>query len=99
MMSLLIESSTGPKHNIDVYLQPLIEELNLLWGLGISTGDASMKQYFRMRANLMCSINDFPAYFIMSGWSTSGYLACPSCAENTISEWLYKSKKICYMGA
>ena len=55
-----------------------------------------MKQYF-LRANLMCTINDFPIYSIMSGWSTSGYLACPSCAENTVSEWLYKFKKICYM--
>ena len=46
----------------------------------------------------MWMINDFFAYSIMSGWSTPGYLTCPSCAENTVSEWLYKSKKICYMG-
>ena len=52
-MSLLIEGPTGPKHNIDVYLQPLIDELNILWGQGILTWDASMKQYFWMRANLM----------------------------------------------
>ena len=98
LMSLLIEGPTGPKQNIDVYLQPLIEELNLLWGTGISTWDASAKQHFRMRANLMWTINDFPAYSIMSGWSTSGILACPNCAENTVSEYLHKSKKVCYMG-
>jgi len=46
----------------------------------------------------MWTINDFPAYSIMSGRSTSSYLACSSCAENIVSEWLYKSKKICYMG-
>jgi len=57
-----------------------------------------MKQYFQMRANPMWMINDFSAFSIMSGWSTSGYLACPSCAENIVSEWLYKSKKIYYMG-
>ena len=94
-MSLLIE---GPKHNIDIYLQPLIEELNKLWDSRISTWDASRKQYFRMRANRMWTINDFPAYSILSGWSTSGYLACPTCADNTVSEYLYKSKKLCYMG-
>jgi len=99
IMSLLIEGPTGPKHNIDVYLQSLIEELNILWGPGISTRDASMKQYFQMRANLMWTITDFPAYSIMSGWSISGYLSCPNYAENTISKWLYKSKKICYMTA
>ena len=43
MMSLLIKGPTGPKHNIYIYLQPLIEELNILWGPGISTWDASMK--------------------------------------------------------
>jgi len=46
----------------------------------------------------MWMINDFPAYFIMSDRSTSCYLACLICAKKTISEWLYKSKKICYMG-
>ena len=46
----------------------------------------------------MWTINDFPAYSIMSGWSTSGILAFPSCAENTVSEYLHKSKKVCYMG-
>jgi len=46
----------------------------------------------------MWMINDFPSYFVMSDRSTSGYLACLICAENTVSEWLYKSKKICYLG-
>jgi len=43
MISLLIEGPTSLKHNIDVYLQPLIEELNILWGPGLSTWDSSMK--------------------------------------------------------
>ena len=34
----------------------------------------------------------------MSNQSTSGYLDCLICTENTVSEWLYKSKKICFMG-
>jgi len=37
MMSLLIEGPTGSKQNIDINLQPLIDELNILWGQGIST--------------------------------------------------------------
>jgi len=39
-----------------------------------------------MRANLMWMINDFPAYSIMSAWNTPGYLTCPNCVENTVSE-------------
>jgi hypothetical protein len=36
-----------------------------------------------MRAALMWTINDFPAYGMLSGWSTHGKLACPYCIENS----------------
>ncbi|KAL3363355.1 hypothetical protein AABB24_012577 [Solanum stoloniferum] len=32
---------------------------------------------------LMWTINDFPAYGMLSGWSTAGKLACPCCMEDT----------------
>jgi hypothetical protein len=35
-----------------------------------------------MRATLMWTINDFPAYGMDSGWSIHGKLACPNCMEN-----------------
>jgi hypothetical protein len=35
-----------------------------------------------MKAALMWTINDFPAYGMVSGWSTHGKLACPYCMEN-----------------
>ena len=40
-MSLLIPSPMNPENDIDVYLQPLIEELKELWEKGIVTYDAS----------------------------------------------------------
>jgi hypothetical protein len=30
----------------------------------------------------MWTINDFPAYGMLSGWSTHGKLVCPYCMEN-----------------
>ncbi|XP_022022263.1 uncharacterized protein LOC110922267 isoform X1 [Helianthus annuus] len=36
----------GPGNKIDVYMQPLIKELKELWEDGVSTIDASTKQYF-----------------------------------------------------
>jgi hypothetical protein len=36
-----------------------------------------------MRAALMWTINDFPAYGMLSGWSTHGRFACPHCMEHT----------------
>ncbi|KAL5807332.1 hypothetical protein ACOSQ4_030065 [Xanthoceras sorbifolium] len=49
-----------------------------------------------MRAAVMWTINDFPAYGNLSGWSTKGYKACPICNEETSSQPL--RSKICYMG-
>lgn len=46
----------------------------------------------------MQTINDFPTYTNLSGWSTKGEFTCPYCAEFTCSKWLYKSQKYYYMG-
>ena len=46
MLSLLIPSPTSPENDIDVYLQPLVEELNELWDVGVETFDVSSKQSF-----------------------------------------------------
>ncbi|KAL6348147.1 hypothetical protein AAG906_039595 [Vitis piasezkii] len=45
MLSLLIPSPTH-WNDIDIYLQPLIDELNDLWDVGVQTYDASTKQNF-----------------------------------------------------
>ena len=68
---------------VDVFLQPLVQELLLLWDVGVETYDISKKQNFNMRAALLWTINDFPAYAMLSGWSTAGRTACPHCMEDT----------------
>ncbi|XP_057999062.1 uncharacterized protein LOC110665227 [Hevea brasiliensis] len=35
-----------------------------------------------MRVALMWTISDFPAYSMLSGWSTAGRLACPYCMDH-----------------
>jgi len=45
----------------------LIDELKLLWDEGALTYDVSKKQNFVMRVALMWTINDFPAYGMLSG--------------------------------
>ncbi|XXG68736.1 hypothetical protein AAC387_Pa06g1755 [Persea americana] len=78
MMSLLILGPNSPGNDIDVYLRPMVDELKELWHHGVSTYDASTKQTFQMHAAMMWTINDFPAFGNLSGWSTKGYNACPS---------------------
>ena len=70
ILSLLIPGSRSPGNDIDIYLQPLIDELKLLWESGVETYDASRNETFQMRAALMWTISDFPAYAMLSGWST-----------------------------
>ncbi|XP_060200861.1 uncharacterized protein LOC132629147 [Lycium barbarum] len=97
MLSLLIFGPRSPGNDIDIYLQPLKEELKVLWELGVDTYDASRNQTFQTRAALTWIINDFPAYATLFGWSTKGKLACPCCNYGTNSCYLKHSRKMCYM--
>ncbi|XP_026452087.1 uncharacterized protein LOC113352488 [Papaver somniferum] len=98
MLCLLISGPREPGKDIDVYLQPLIEELKELWNDGVMTFDSFTKSEFLLKARLLWAIHDFPALGTLSGCVTHGYYACPTCGEETVSEWLPYSKKICYMG-
>jgi len=83
MLSLIILGLSAPGQNIDVYLAPLVSELKELWEVGVQTFDVTSKKYFTMRLTLMWTINDFPAYGDLSGWSTHGQKACPCCRHET----------------
>ena len=98
MLTLLIPGPKAPGNDLDVFLQPLINELKDLWDCGVRTYDASIGQAFQLHAALLWTINDFPAYANLSGWSTKGKLACPVCNENTSSMSLKHGKKLCFMG-
>jgi hypothetical protein len=98
ILSFVILGPKSPGMDIDVYLQPLIEELQELWNVGVHTFDVSRKKYFMMRAQLMWTINDFPVYIDLSGWLTRGVKACHCCMYSTRLTWLKHEKKYCYMG-
>lgn len=77
MLSLLIPGPNQPRNDIDVYLEPLIDDLKELWNNGVVIFDAFSKLTFNIKAVLMWTINDFPAYANLSGYSTKGEKACP----------------------
>ena len=79
---MVIPGLSSPGRNIDVCLHPLIDELTQLWSSRALSYDISRKQNFVMIAALMWTINDFPTYGMVSGWSTHGKLACSYCMEN-----------------
>ncbi|XP_073133515.1 uncharacterized protein [Henckelia pumila] len=98
MLTLLISGPKQPGNDIDVYLAPLIFDLKKLWDIGVEAYDACREESFSLRAVLLWTINDFPAYGNMSGCVVKGYHACPFCGEETCSTRLKHSRKMSYTG-
>ncbi|KAL6544843.1 hypothetical protein OROMI_023705 [Orobanche minor] len=98
MLSTLIPGPRQPGNDIDVYLAPLIDDLKLLWEQGIDVYDGYKKDNFMLKAMLFGTINDFPAYGNLSGYSVKGRTACPWCTEDTDHLRLAHCKKSVYMG-
>ena len=98
MLSLLIPGPTALGNDIGICLQPLIDELNDLWDVGVETYDASTKQNFCMRAAILWIINDFLAYAILSSWSIKGKFFYPICNKDYSLYQLQNRRKWYYMG-
>lgn len=92
-LSLILPGPKNPGKNLDVYLRPLIDELKDLWSIGVDTYDSNLEQNFNMRVALMWTISDFPAFGMLSGWSTHGKLACPYCMGENKAIRLKHGKK------
>ncbi|CAN6574381.1 unnamed protein product [Malus baccata var. baccata] len=78
----------SPGKEIDVYMRPLIDGLNELWEVGTPTYDAYSNQSFTMKDAVLWTISDFPAYGMLSRWSTHVYKACPHCMHDKESIYL-----------
>nr|XP_043637839.1 uncharacterized protein LOC122608823 [Erigeron canadensis] len=92
-LSLVIPGRKSPGQNLDVFLQPLIDELKMLYEDGVETYDKYRKNNFILRAILLWTVSDFPAYAMLSGWSTHGRLACPHCMGDSSSFQLHNGGK------
>ncbi|XP_019175589.1 PREDICTED: uncharacterized protein LOC109170907 [Ipomoea nil] len=54
----------------------------------VTTYDSYSSTNFQLHASILWTINDFPAYGNLSGWSTKGYMACPNCNDDACSQRL-----------
>ena len=98
LLSLLISSPRQPINDIDVYLAPLIEDLKLLWEVGIEEFDAYQQEFFTLKVVLLWTISDFPTYGNLSGFTVKGYFACLIYDQETNSQRLKHRKKNSYTG-
>ncbi|XP_042386465.1 uncharacterized protein LOC121978154 [Zingiber officinale] len=98
MLTMLISGPKQPGNDIDVYLEVLVEDLQRLWEGVDGVYDAYRRQFFTLKAVLLWTINDFPAYGNLSGCTTHGYYACPVCGEDTYARHLENGKKMSFAG-
>ena len=92
----MIVGPRQPGNDIEVYLISLIEDLTKLWEDGVDVWDGNLQQTFRLRAMVFCTLNDYPTYGNLSGYSVKGHHTCPICEKNMSFFQLKHGKKIVY---
>lgn len=95
-LSVLI--SGYPGNDIDVFLEPLVDDLHTLFEKGVHTYDASTKDYFKLCAVVLWTINDYPALGTLCGCPYSGFKGCVVCGKDTNCLRLSASSKQSYVG-
>lgn len=98
ILSLLIPGREAPGSDMDVYFEPLVDDMKDMFVEGIRTYDSSRSEYFQLRAAILWTITDYPGLGYVAGCTTSGEGACLDCHSYTCSLFLKNGSKTCYMG-
>jgi hypothetical protein len=84
MMPFFISGPVQVGNYIDVYLQPLIDDLLVLWEKEVvRMWDEFQQQYFNLRAMLLVTIQDGSALDSILGRAFKGYKGCTWCMDET----------------
>ncbi|KAL3689845.1 hypothetical protein R1sor_016154 [Riccia sorocarpa] len=101
MLSLIIPGPKKPS-TMDVYLEPLVEELKLLWD-GVRAYDTSTRcpredRWFQLHAICMWTIHDSPGLGFISGLAVSGTRGCPTCGPHLEAQYSTPLRSTYYLG-
>ncbi|KAL9685013.1 hypothetical protein QQ045_022459 [Rhodiola kirilowii] len=88
ILAMLISGLKSPGKCLNVFMQRLIDELNMLWDTGVLTFDRHDSSSFIMRAAVMWTISDFPGLGMLGGLKSKGYKVCPMCLDEVDSHHL-----------
>ena len=103
MLAILIHGLEAVKSDkLNVFLEPLIEELLHLWEVGVYCIDAARykeESHFLLKAMVLWTIGDYPAYGMLAGCVTKGYVACPVCGPGMRTRRSRFLKKMCSVPA
>jgi hypothetical protein len=73
-----------------------MEEMQMLFNVGVQIVDASRKEKFNLRAIIFVTIIDYPGLFSLSG-QIKGKTGCVMCIDETYYTYLKGSIKTVYM--
>ncbi|GJZ09340.1 putative transposase-associated domain-containing protein [Tanacetum coccineum] len=90
-LSVLI--SGYPGNDIDVFLEPLVDDLHTLFETGVDTYDASTKDNFNLHTVVLWTINDYPSLGTLCGYPYSGFKGRVVCGKDTNCVRLSASSK------
>jgi len=96
LLTILTSGPTQPGVDMYVFLEPLMQDMKILWETGVQMLDEYRKESFTLRAIIFVMINDYPTLFTLSG-QLKGKLGCVVCIDDTTYVSLTASKKIVYM--
>jgi hypothetical protein len=99
LLTILVSGPKQPGDCIDVYMRPLVDDLNILWKPGVpEVWDEYKHEEFKMHGMFFTTINDNPAHCNLSGQSKRKGAGCSHYLEDTCAIWLRHSKKYVFMG-
>jgi hypothetical protein len=96
MLTMVISGPKQPGNDIDVFLEPLMEDMKKLWEEGVVMTDANSKEKFTLRGIIFVTITDYPGLFSLSR-KVKGKTGCAVCIDGTCSTYLSASQKTVYM--
>jgi hypothetical protein len=67
LLTYVICRPKQPGNDIDVFLEPLMEDMKILWEDGVKMMDASLKKEFTIKAIVFVTITNNPGPFSLSG--------------------------------
>jgi hypothetical protein len=97
MLSILIQGPKQAGTDIDVFLEPLMEDMTKLWIEGVHMWDQYQQEYFTLYAIIFVCIHDALGGFTLSGQTKGKSGTCPVCIDGTASVYLPSSRKLVYM--
>jgi hypothetical protein len=94
-LALVIPGPKEPKKQMNVFMQPLFEELKKLWPR-VDAYDSHLKCRFNLCIPYLWSIHDYLAYGKFVGWCVHGHLNCPVRMEDSDAFKLEHGRKVSF---